>query len=220
MAWEPNYITNDAFKHYLRINGEDIEDDIELSLAVTAASRAVDSCCSYVHNGLGAFRQFGKTDAPESRYYTPRWDDTLIRWVIEIDDYMGLAEDLTVVVDTTNSDVYNEPITQFVLRPVDAAQRNRPYTQIAVSRNSAVQPTFFKDSAKVTADVWGWTAFPATVVEATQIQAHRFFKRRTAPFGVTGSTGSPSTRESVSPKEADPDVKMMLSTYQRLGWTI
>ena len=183
-------------------------------------SSDLDGCCSYVHNGLGAFRQFGKTDTPESRYYTPRWDNDLIRWVIEIDDYMGDLADISVFVDTTNSDVYAEPITQFILKPIDALQRNRPYTQIAVSRESATQPTYFKDSAKVSADVWGWTGFPDIVVAATQIQAHRFFKRRTAPFGVTGSGSSPSNRESVSPKEVDVDVKQMLYTYQRLGWTI
>ena len=218
MAWEPLYISLDDFKHYLRISEEDVTDDTELLLAITGASRAVDKCCSDIPNGLGYFRQFGLVDSTEPRYYTPRWDAKLIRWVIEIDDLMTTTG-LQIFIDTTNDNNHNQQITNYVLRPQAAITENRPWTQIAISHSSTIQPTYFTDSAKVTAR-WGWTTVPDTIELATQIQAHRFFKRRTAPFGVTGSNTSRSNREIPTPAQVDPDVEAMLYPYRRLGWTV
>lgn len=215
MAWEPDYITKDQFKNYRKI--KDVADDAEIGFAISSASRAIDRYCSYRPNGVGAFRQFGKVDLSETRYYTPRWDQDLIRWVIEIDDLYSSAG-LALEVDTGNDDVYGEVITNYVLRSRDAVQRNRPFTQIAISTRSTIQPTFFEDSAKVTSDKWGWSAVPTVIVQGTLITAHRIYKRRVAAYGNAGSQ-----QKGTAVKEnydIDPDVVAMIpDDFIKLRWT-
>lgn len=217
MAWEPDYITDDYFKEYVGIELADTSDDDFIAVDISAASRTVDRCCSNRYNGLGAFRQFGKLAAPAAFYYTPRWDVQQMRWVIEIDDLMDVTG-LTIAVDTTNQDTWNQPITSYALRPRDALSKGRPYTQIAISSGSSVQPTYFPDSAKVTG-LWGWNAFPETVVRATAIQAHRYNKRRVSPFGIKGSPQR-QTQQIIS-EEIDADVATLLTQagLVKLGWT-
>jgi hypothetical protein len=214
--WEPNYLTAVEYKDLAKIPTTDTADDTRIESSIAAASRAVDRCCSNRPNGLGFRRQFGQTETAEARYYTPRWDTNLVRWVIEVDDFMT-TEDLVVAVDTSNSDNHNQLITAYVVRPRDALLNKRPYTQIAISTTSSVQPTWFKDSAKVT-NVWGWDAYPATVKDATFLQSHRFFKRMQAPFGVTGSP--PKATNAQVLEKVDSDIELMLKNYVRLGWTV
>lgn len=218
--WEPKYVTRDQFKNYVRIELGDTVDDQFIDLDLTAASRAVDHYCSDRPNGMGANRQFGSTTVPEARYYTPRWDIEQIRWVIEIDDVdPTFASGMLINIDTSNSDNYNQTITNYVLRPKNATQDARVYTQISVLPIEPNQPTCFVDSAKVTVQ-WGWAVFPDTVVRATMIQAHRFNKRRTAPFGVSGSSNNSS--EVSLATSVDPDVQEMLKANDliKIGWTV
>jgi len=215
MAWEPDYITSAEFKHYTSIEALDTVDDAEIGFAITAASRAVDKCCSERFNGMGAKRQFGQTAAPEVRYYTPRWDNDLIRWVIEVDDFDDITS-LVVQVSTGNNEVYNGTITDYVLRPRNALADKRVYTQIAIATASSIQPVFFRDSAKIT-NKWGWTTTPTTVKTGTFTQAHRFAKRRQSPMGVTGSPQKGTEAKLL--EEVDPDIALMLTDYVKLGWT-
>lgn len=219
MAWEPDYCTTAEFKNYVGIESTDNTDDVFIALDITAASRAVDACCSYRANGLGARRQFGKTDAPESRYYTPRWDINQARWVIEIDDLMDITG-LTVAVDMGNDDTYESVITNYVLRPRDALANNRPYTQISINPNSSVQAYAWRDSAKVTANVWGWSAVPSIVKRATLLQAHRFNKRRVSPFGTKGSPQKQTQQTIVDQVDADIEQMLMTNDLIKLGWTV
>lgn len=218
MAWEPDYITLADFKKYIRINApNDNIDDAILPFAITAGARSIDKCCSERANGMGARRQFGKVDTVESRYYTPRWDQNLLRWVIEIDDVYD-ATGLTLEIDSGNDDVYGEIITQFVMRPKNALAQKRVYTQIAVSTQSNVQPVYFRDSAKVTTDKWGWASPPPTIQEANYIQSHRFAKRRQSPLGTTGSPQKGTEQKVI--EDVDPDIELMLKSYIKLGWTL
>lgn len=215
LGWEPDYITVDEYKDWARIT--DTQDNEAIMLSIAGASRAVDTFCSQ-----NVFRQFGKTTMSESRYYTPRYDSDLMRWVIEIDDLMDLSGvvSLVVEVDTSNSNNYNQTITDFILRPRDAIQRNRPYTQVVVNNTSAYQPTYFVDSARLTADVWGWDAVPDAVKAATYLQANRFHKRRTTPFGASGSTKR-ATQVTVNLiNELDEDLESLLQPYVKQAWTI
>lgn len=218
--WEPDYVTRDQFKNYVRIELNDTADDEFIDLDITAASRAIDQCCSDLPNGLGARRQFGNTAAPEARYYTPRWDEDQIRWVVEIDDLdPTYSAGITISVDTSNEDNFDQTVTAYVLRPRNAAARSRVYTQISILSGDSNQPTFYEDSVKVTSR-WGWAAVPDVVVRATLIQAHRFNKRRTAPFGVSGSSNNSS--EVSKTTNVDPDIEKMLKANDlvKLGWTV
>lgn len=215
MAWEPDYVTAAAYKHYTKIS--DTEDDAEIALYITAASRAVDRCCSERPNGMGARRQFGQVAAPEVRYYTPRWDQDLLKWVIEVDDF-ATTVGMVVQISTGNDNVYSSTIDNayVIPRPMNAIVEGMVYTQIAIASDSPVQPNYFKDSAKITIR-WGWTAFPDTVELATMIQAHRFSKRRQSPGVASGSTQK-GTKQDFDPG-VDPDIALMLKKYVKLGWT-
>ena len=68
MAWEPDYVELADFKDYLGMDADDTSDDTILGLDISAASRAIDRCCSNRFNGMGARRQFGKLAAPAAFY--------------------------------------------------------------------------------------------------------------------------------------------------------
>ena len=195
MAWKPDYATSADLKAYLRIG--DVVDDAQIALAITAASRAIDR---------NTKRQFGLVDAPEARKYTARWDCNRGRYVVRIDDLMTQVG-LTITTAAGAVDV-------FALKPANAALEGRPWTLIVVDPTSAVKPTTLEDAVTVTAK-FGWTAVPATVKEATLLQASRLFKRRDAPFGVAGSPELGSELRLLA--KVDPDVHVMLSDY-RLDW--
>ena len=214
MAWEADYVTRDQFKNYVRIPLDDNRDDTQIGSVITTSSRAVDRAVSIRPNGMGAFRQFGLVDAPESRYYTARWDSKLFRWVVEIDDLM-ITAGMTVQFDNDRDDVFETFTADYILRPRDAALRNRPYTQIAIGVTGA-QPTLFQDAVKVFAQ-WGWSSIPVTVQTATLVQAHRWFKRREAPLGGAGSSAKGTATEVVT--DLDADVETMLVTYRKLRFT-
>lgn len=194
MAWAPDYVLATALRSYLRI--DDTDDDVEIALAITAASRAVDRA---------AHRQFGQVDAAEDRTYVAEWDRRRARWVVSIDDLQA-ATDLVVTVDAG-------AINSFTLEPLNAAQLGRPYELLVVGLDSAVSPIGGEHQVTLNSDLWGWAAVPEPVEQATLIQAARFFKRRDAPFGVAGSPDLGSELRLLA--KVDPDVAVVLSSYQR-----
>jgi uncharacterized phiE125 gp8 family phage protein len=193
MTWAPDYVTSADLKAYLGIT--DTVDDAQLALAVAAASRAVDRATN---------RQFGLVAAPEERVYTARWDKRRCRWVVEIDDLMT-AVGLTVTTDAGTVDVFD-------LQPGNAAGEGLAWTRLVVAPESAVQPTADENGVSVTAQ-WGWAAVPATVKQATLLQASRLFARRKAPFGVAGSPELGSELRLLA--RLDPDVAVVLGPYTR-----
>jgi hypothetical protein len=194
MAWAPDYATADELASYLRIT--DDVDDVELALANTSASRAIDHSCN---------RQFGQIDAPEQRTYYARPDYRGGYWVVDVDDFMAVTG-VGIVVDGTD-------VTEYQLEPVNAAQMDRPFTRVAFTADSEAQPTVHPHEVLMTAR-WGWSAVPDTVHQANLLQASRFFKRRDAPFGVAGSPDTGSEMRLLA--KVDPDVAVMLRDYMRL----
>lgn len=199
MAWEPDYATTQQLADYLRI--DDGDDDVQLALAVTAASRAVDRATS---------RQFGLVATPEERYYTPQWDSYYGFWRCEVDDVM-IVTGFEVDSDNAGGYDYTTTLTTYDLVPRNAATRNRPYTELRF-RSSGTSPVATVDSLRVTAR-WGWSAVPDTVEQATLLQASRIFNRRNAPFGVAGSPDVGSELRLLA--KVDPDVQVMLQAYVR-----
>lgn len=198
MAWAPDYTTVNALADYLRIG--DTDDDVELALAISAASRAVDRATN---------RQFGLVDVPQQRYYTPLWNQQGLCWFVDIDDVM-IVTGFEVFSDTGNDGSYAYQITNYDLTSRNALANDRPYTRL-VPRNG-VGLLNRPESLRVTAR-WGWLDVPATVEQATLLQASRFFSRRNAPFGVAGSPDAGSEMRLLA--KVDPDVQVMLSKYVR-----
>lgn len=187
MAWAPDYVTADDLADFVDIDDDDqVADDAEeLGRAVSAASRAVDLYCR---------RQFGQTAAVEARQYQPRRAGLYGEWVADIDD---LFDTTGLLVDGV------APTMLPTLWPLRAKQTGRPWTRMAVASRSVVTIT-----AK-----WGWPAVPATIAEATLLQASRLFKRRDAPFGVAGSPQSGGEMRLL--ERLDPDVMVMVKAYRR-----
>jgi hypothetical protein len=209
MAWAPSYITSAQLHDDLRIAIGDTVDDAMLGYAITAASRAIDQHCG---------RQFGQLAAPAARYYEPRWDRRQTRWVIPIDDLMTTTG-LAVAADINDDGTYSTTLvlnTDFQPFPWNAAADNVPWTALAGSKSLVFNPpssVLFDRIVRVTAQ-WGWSAVPDVVVQATLIQAARFFKRRDAPFGVAGSPDMGSELRLLA--KLDPDVQLLLDPVRRL----
>lgn len=206
MAWAPDYCTAAELKTHLRI--ADTDDDTPLGIAITAASRAVDRATS---------RQFGSTSS-QSRYYVH--DGAVYgrtkRPLIAIDD-VQTTSGLTVVVDNDNDATYELTLTNdddFDLWPFNAALNGVPWTHLILREGSSVLAAFpiYERSIKVTAS-FGWTAVPASVKQATLIQAARFFQRRESPYGVAGSPDLGSEMRLLD--RLDPDVATLLRSLQR-----
>lgn len=193
MPWAPDYATAQELKDYLRIG--DAVDDVQIALAITAASRAVDR-----HTN----RQFGLVAAPEARKYTASWDRNLCRWVVEIADLMTVVG-LTITTDAGTIDAYD-------LAPANAPFESYPWTRFVVRPESALLPVTRGDAVTVTAK-YGWTTVPTTIKQATLMQASRLFKRRDAPFGVAGSPDVGSELRLLA--KVDPDVAVVLGPYIR-----
>jgi hypothetical protein len=60
--------------------------------------------------------------------------------------------------------------------------------------------------------VWGWSAVPTAVKQATIIQSMRIFKRLDSPLGVISSPDTGYFRVS---SRIDPDVAMLLNSYRK-----
>lgn len=203
MAWQPDYATADELRAYLTRSDVVVADDeADFARAISTASRSVDRYTN---------RQFGLVSAPEARYFTPRYDKKLRKWVVKHDDLMTDIG-LSVMADLNDSGVYDSAIGEVAMRPVNAAPKGRPWIAFVVPTASTVQPRNHEASVEVTAR-WGWTAVPTSVKQATLLQASRLVNRRDAPFGIAGSPDDGSLIRLLS--RVDPDVAVVLNPYVR-----
>lgn len=192
MPWAPDYATAEELRTYARI--EDLDDDVQLALALTDASRAVDEACN---------RQFGLVAAAEERLYRPWPDYSRGFWCVEVDDFQTTVG-LVVSVDGT-------AVATFDKEPRNADKKGRPWYRIVFTADSEAQPSSCTD-VSVTAR-WGWTAVPQPIKLATMLQALRFHTDRDAPFGVAGSPDQGSEMRLLA--KVHPDVKVSLANFMR-----
>jgi hypothetical protein len=200
----PDYASLDEMRTFLKITDvADIDDDLQIALAVTSASRAVDRATD---------RQFGLLTTAAARYYRPVWSDQHGRWLAHIDDLMS-STSLVVKSDTDDNATYETTITDYRLWPLNAASDGKPWREIVLGTGASIG--LREGSLEVTA-LWGWSAVPATVKNATLIQASRFLKRRDSPFGIAGSPDLGNELRLLA--KVDPDVAVMLMPYR--VWTM
>jgi hypothetical protein len=207
MAWAPDYCTVAELGAFVRAGtpaGASSE-ETTYELAIAAASRAVDRHCG---------RQFGLIAAPEARYFTAQWHTRLARWVVPVEDVMTTTG-LLIAYDEDLDETFGSSITDYVMQPRNNAAVSLPWSMIAVSTESTTQPCGYADAVRVTAR-WGWTAVPDPVKQATLMQASRLLSRRDSPFGIAGSPEAGS--ELRLQEKVDPDVKVVLRTFQRVRW--
>jgi hypothetical protein len=187
-----NYVTIGELKETLSLSGENFADG-DLNLAITTASRAVDSVCRR--------RFWADTDATSVRYYTP--DDPC---GLDVDDLVTLTELATSPGGTTTfSDVWTVN-TDFVAEPLNAAADGKPWTRLEPHPTGNYRFPCYPRSVRVTGK-FGWAAVPSEVKTATVMLASRLVRRtREAPFGVVsfGMEGA------VHIARQDPDIHMLL----------
>lgn len=211
MALYPDYAALADLRTYT--GGTSTADDAPLQFALTAASRAIDQATD---------RQFGVLTVAGARYYTPVWNQDLARWTARIDDLMTTTS-LVVKTDLDWDGVYETTIVMnpggtggFRFRPYNAASDSRPWNQIVfgISVLFTQIVSRLEGSLEVTA-LWGWTAIPTTVEQATLLQASRWYRRKGTPFGVAGS---PEMGTDMRFLRLDPDVEAMVLNYRH--WSV
>lgn len=204
MVLYADYAGVDDLKRFLRIPGvyegtlnqtEDLYEDLLLTSAITAASRAIDNAAN---------RSFGTVDSPVAFTYTPEWDRNLNRYVVYMDDVMTTSG-YQIFTRQFRTSAFNQEITDYDLYPRNAAYYGKPWTYVVLNQSCG-------DAVEITAK-WGWTAVPDTIKSATLIQASRFYKRKDAPFGIAGSPTEGSELRLLA--RVDPDVQVMVTPYKK-----
>jgi hypothetical protein len=199
LAITNGYCTLADVKAALRIPNADTIDDTILEGNVEAASRMIDGfTMRSFYNAGTAVRYF----APSSSVYCA------------IDDAISISEvktssDLDSVYDLTwaATDYQSEPLNG----KVDGLT-GWPITGIRAVDNYDFDAYTGHASVKITG-VWGWSAVPSPVKQATIIQASRIFKRLDSPLGVLSSPDLGFIRVGT---RLDPDVQMLLNPYRML----
>jgi hypothetical protein len=195
MAWAPDYCTASELKAYLRIT--DTIDDVQIGIAITAASRALDKATG---------RQFGQLATAEQWQYTAFYDRRLSRWIVPVDDFDTLTGLVVSISGAT--------VTDYQAGPRQAVAKGRVWTHLALG--SAVMANTDDGGILVTAK-WGWSTVPTAVKQACLLQTSRFLARRDSPYGVAGSPAEGSELRLLA--TVDPDVRVSLGHYVR-AWGI
>jgi hypothetical protein len=175
----------------------DTVDDALLELAVESASRMVDSYTQrYFYNAGTATRLF----APQDSY------------VSEIDDLITLT-----TLQTSDGDNFGTTwaAKDYQLEPLNGnvdGLTGHPTTRIRAVDDFIFNVLDGEATVRVVG-VWGWSAVPVAVKQATVIQAARIFKRNDSPLGIAGFGELGAVRVGV---QLDPDVKHLIDVYRKV----
>lgn len=195
MAITNGYATLAEVKAALKIT--DSLDDSLLEMAVESASRLIDGYTGrYFYNAGTATKNFAAQD-----------------------DYVTQIEDLqTLTTLSTANEVGGDYTTwganDYQLEPLNGRTDGlvSPATSIRATK-SYVFP-YAKDQALVrVVGVWGWSAVPMPVKQATIIQSSRIFKRLDSPLGVAGFGDMGVVRVGT---RLDPDVQHLVDPYRTM----
>jgi hypothetical protein len=203
------YATLNDVKTAARI--QDGVDDSLLELAIESASRMIDEY---------TMRNFYNAGTAV-RVFVPDHND-----VVAIDDAVSISESaVSTMLNKTYDQVWSA--VDYQLEPLNGVADG--LAGWPITRIRAVGTYEFPDgntryryegrygqediaTVQVTG-VWGWSAVPAAIKQATIIQAMRIFKRLDSPLGVISSPDTGFFRVS---NRIDPDVAMLLNSYRKI----
>lgn len=192
------YVTLADLKVFVGIG--DTGDDATLQRALDASEEQVNT-----YTG----RRFTADGAAVVRYY-----DALDKGIVSIDPLSSVT-DLAVAVDQDGDGTFEDTLTidvDYRLAPYNALALSQPWTSLIAQTGT----TFPSGTRRIrVTGRWGWPAVPASIKQATLIQAARLWKRKDAPFGVAGSVEFGSELRLLA--ALDPDVQALLRPY-RLVW--
>lgn len=195
MAITNGYATLNQLKSAMRIPLADTTDDSLLETAIESASRQIDGHCQRRFYSTSATRVFIPAD-----YEVCETDD-----IISITTLKTLGTSLTFDVTWEATDYQLEPLNG-VSGGIDTS-----YTNIRAVGNYRFLTDEDKASVQITG-VFGWSAVPTAIEQATIILAQRQFKRYDSPLGVAGFGDLGVIRVS----GVDPDVARLIAPYRRI----
>jgi hypothetical protein len=194
------YVTLSELKTFVGV--PDTGDDTTLQWALDASEEQVNA-----YTG----RRFSADEAGVVRYYSAVNNTT-----VHIDP-LATTTDLAVAVDRDGDGTFEETFvldTDYRLSPFNATATARPWVSL-----EAITGNYFPQGerrVRVTAR-WGYSAVPASVKQATLIQASRLWKRKDSPYGVAGSPEFGNELRLLA--TLDPDVQALLRPY-RHTWIV
>lgn len=198
------YVTVEALKS--RFGIDDDVDDFELTRAVRAASRRVESYTGRERFWRDATVQVREFDASNSRCCpVPVGISTATGLIVKTDEDGDGTFERTLTIDT-----------DYILRPRNAAAMDpaHPYNEVWLADNYTFPiPANGRSGVQITAR-FGWPEVPDDVREAALILSHRLFKRKETATGVVGFDGGGIT---VRLSRTDPDVAELLNPYRLFG---
>jgi len=193
MAMTNPYASLAQVKAALRIT--DSVDDSLLEMAIESASRLIDGYTyRYFYNAGTAVRNFAAEDS----------------YLVNIDDLVSISELKTT--DEIGSEYTTWNATDYQLQPVNGKQDglNIPYTSILAVDDKLFNTLGSQALVRITG-VWGWSAVPIAVTQATIIQSSRIYKRLDSPLGVAGFGDLGAIRVG---RSLDPDVEQLVMPYR------
>lgn len=200
------YATLAELRDWVGIPAADTADDTKLTLALDAASAAIDAYTD---------RYFTADATVVARDYSATGGRAL-----DVDG-ISTAVGLIVATDENDDGVYERVWTaaDYRLEPPNADEAGRPFTRI-VAVGSHRFPTGagrLYPGVRVTAK-GGWPAVPAPVKQACLIQAAFLWGRKDSRFGVAGSPefGNELRVES----SLDRTAQALLRPYRRSWWVL
>ena len=196
MAITNGYCTLNDVKSALNI--EDSMDNAAIEIAIATASRMIDDYAGRF------FYKDGTVGTPATRYYTPQ-----DFYTVTVDDFVSLSE---IATDDNFDQLYNTvwTATDAMFEPVNNPSRGWPRNRV-LAVGAYVFPANLPQSVRLKG-IFGWSAVPAEVNSATQIQASRLFLRRQSPFGIAGSTDIGTVRLAA---KLDADVEALLRPLRK-----
>jgi hypothetical protein len=193
MAINQGYCSLSDVKAALRVT--DSLDDSLLEMAVESASRLIDGYTyRYFYNAGTATRDFVAQDS----------------YLTIIDDLISLSELKTT--DEIGSEYVTWSSSDYQLQPVNGKQDGLtvPYTSILSTDDLLFNKLGEQALVRVTG-VWGWSAVPIAIKQATVIQSSRIYKRLDSPLGVAGFGDLGAIRVG---RALDPDVEQLVMPYR------
>ena len=199
MAITNGYCSLADLKAALRV--QDSIDDSLLELAIESASREIDGYCERVFYSTTGTRVYAPTNV-----FTVTTDD-----IISVTTLKSSSDGVTYDITWATSDYQLEPLNGV------AGGLVTPYTRIRATGNYLMPSfsvgTFYELEALIqVVGVFGWSAVPAAIRQATVILAMRLFKRLDAPLGmISNDMGS------MRVGRFDPDVEALVAPFRKVS---
>lgn len=191
------YCTLAEVKARVGIPVADTADDAIIEAVIEAASRSIDRICNRVFYSSVA----------QVRYF-----DVHSGTKVFVDDLQSVT---SVQTDRNLDRTFSNTVSasNYELGPLSNAAYGRPYTVIRMKPLASDTFDIGRDMLKITG-TWGWAAVPDAVNEACIMLSQRLYRRKDAPFGVTGGG---DVGQSVAIRAVDPDIDSLLVGYKRFS---